>query len=281
MNISTLAKNFYLQHFDELSDEKKFHFATRMKNFFKISDFDSYLQNNIPNQNLAEIFANNDFSRVNFYEQRKPFFEKYDHLYAIEAALFRVNHLKNEYDIDIRQDFLNFYSREKLYALSDALSQDDTALRILSTFAINVICLTEILFPRERNVIKELAQKSLSYDDATPLMVYLNTHIILCDTNFYTRPVQPENLEILRQLIAESAQIIRSNYDEISLDIKLEFLVCAKLVDFDAGVLIERIQLECSKNIDGDFLKDPSKPFRLNTLDGAEHRNVLLIMSGI
>lgn len=276
-----LVKRFYYQHFDELDNDHRFHFATRIKNFFKVNDFDEYLKQNIPSTDLIPIFKNNDCSKVNFYKKRKPFFEKYDHLYAIEAMLFRVNHLKNEYNIDVRDDFLKLVPLEKLYKLSDDLLCDDEALVTLSTFAINVICLTEILFPRGQNVIKKLAQKSLDQPTQNQLTIYLNTHIILCDTNFYTTKIHKENRKILKKLLMESAEIINQNYDETSLDIKLEFLVCAKLVGVNFLKLKHQIKHECSKNLKNGILTDSRKPARLNTLNGAEHRNVLYIMSNL
>lgn len=55
MKLSERAKQTYIERFSELSEVKRFHFATRLKNFQKVSEFDDYLQNNIPPADLAEI----------------------------------------------------------------------------------------------------------------------------------------------------------------------------------------------------------------------------------
>ena len=280
-NLSARAKDYYLAHFDELSPEKKFHFATRIKNFFKVHDFDEFLKNNVPDQNIEQILGDNDYSDVNFLEERKGFFEKYDHLYAIEAALFRVNHLKNEYGIDVREKLTNIYSEEKLHQLGASLLNDSNALETLSTFAINVICLTETLFPSGKDPFKKLIDFAATHEFKNQTaFVYFVTHIILCDTNFYVRPVEPSRAAAYRALLKKFEDIILADFSEISLDAKLEFLVCAKLAGLKSSIR-EKIQNECAKNFAGDFLKDPRKPDRLNMFDGAEHRNVLLIMSGI
>ena len=143
MKLSERAKKTYAERFSELSEVKRFHFATRIKNFYGVSDFNDYLQNNVPKNELSDILDNNDFSEVNFYESRKEFFEKYDRLYSLEAALFRVNHLKNEYDIDIREELTKLYPKEKIFSLCDELLEDTPALRELSTYAVNVLCLSE------------------------------------------------------------------------------------------------------------------------------------------
>lgn len=275
------VKEYYYQHFDELSEEKKFHFATRIKNFFHSHDFDDYLANNIPSQDLAPIFDNNDFSNVNNYAERKPFFEKYPNLYGIEAALFRTNHLLNEYKIDVRDQFQNFCSKERLYALSDELLSDDDAIAVLSTWAVNTICLTEILFPRGQDVVSALGRKSLSLPSSDPaLLVYLFTHIILCDSNFYTRPVQ--KVELSKKLLSRAGELISQNFDSLPLDVRLEFLVCAKMLGVSYPDITQRLKDECTKILEeAPFLIDKRRPSEYQTFNRSEHRNVLFIMSGL
>jgi hypothetical protein len=74
-------------------------------------------------------------------------------------------------------------------------------------------------------------------------------------------------------------RIILENFDAISFDIKFEFLVCAEMVGYSAASK-EKIRVEAEEN-KTDFIVDPRKSDRLNTLDGAEHRNVLYMMSGL
>ena len=60
MKLSERAKQTYIERFSELSEVKRFHFDTRLKNFQKDSEFADYLQNNIPPADLSEILNNND-----------------------------------------------------------------------------------------------------------------------------------------------------------------------------------------------------------------------------
>ena len=58
------VKEYYCEHFSELSPEKQFHFATRMNNFFKAHDFDDYLKQNKPSADIMGVMASKDYSRV-------------------------------------------------------------------------------------------------------------------------------------------------------------------------------------------------------------------------
>lgn len=277
------VRDYYYAHFSELNPDKQFHFATRIKNYFASNDFADYFAHNMPSQDLAPILADNDFSHVNHAAARRPYFEKYDHLYSIEAALFRVNHLLNEYNIDLRSQFTEHVSLDRLYQLSDDLLADTGAIATLSTWAVNVICLTEVLFPRGENAIRALSEKALQLPDdaADPLLlIYLYTHIILCDSNFYTRPVR--ELDLAKKMLDRCAAIIEQNFNELILDVRIEFLVCANMVGTDYPELRSRIADECRQNLsNNDYLIDTRRPASYHTLNGAEHTNVLFIMSGL
>ncbi len=275
------VRDYYYQHFDELTPSNQFHFATRIKNFFGSHDFDDYLETHVPNTDLAKILNDNDFSNINFLELRRPYFEKFPDLFGIEATLFRVNHLLNEYGIDTRADFLKLCSKEKLYRLSDDLLNDTNALAILSTWAVNVICLTELLFPRQKDVFAQLKDKVPDFKKRYPtLLVYYSTHIIICDSNFYTRSLTEPDLA--RQLLDNVASIITDHYDKLSIDAKLEFLVCSNLAHTNYDSLKKRITVECKSILaTSPYLVDYRRPIACQTLDRSEHRNALFIMSGL
>ncbi len=277
------VREYYYRHFGELTPDKQFHFATRIKNYFKSNDFREFFEHYRPSQDLKAILEDNDFTHVNYAELRRPYFEKYPRLYGIEAALFRVNHLLNEYKIDLRTEFLELVPQAELYALADALLADDGAMMTLSTWAVNVICLTEILFPRGHNVVQTLAEKALNLDAKAPnsmLLIYLYTHIILCDSDFYTRPVAEKVLA--HKMLDRCASIIEQNFDTLILDVRIEFLVCANMVGVNYPELRKRIAAECRQNLrQNDYLIDRRRPKTYHTLNGAEHTNVLFIMSGL
>lgn len=259
-----------------------FIFATRLKNFQGAPDFDDYLQNNIPTIDLVKIFQNNDYTEVNFYENRKEFFEKYDRLYPLEAALFRVNHLKNEYNIDIREELTKLYPKADIYKLCDNLLKDEPALKELSTYAVNVICLSEQLYPRESDVVERLCDFVL--DDGAgegQAMVYFVTHIILCSTSFYAQSAPEKYLPKFRAMLAKCEGYVLENFAAMSLDVKLEYLVCVQIIDANTS-LEDAIREECEGSMSPEgYLLDGRRPARLNNLDGAEHRNALFVMSGL
>lgn len=272
------VRDYYKEHFSELSYSKKFHFATRMKNWFKTDEYNEFLATNEPDHNLLSILQNNNYSGVVFYEARKPFFEKYNGLYGLEATLFRVFHLLHEYSVDLREDFLSLYGgKEKLYALCDELRADDDAFFTLTTFLVNVIALTEELFPRNIDIYAEMLEKALSSTQDV-MKVYLYTHIMLCESCFYHKNID-KHLDLYRQALENCDKIISDSFDEISFDMKFEFLVCARMINYNPAVK-EQIRDEAAKNKDG-YIRDPRKIARLNSVDGAEHRNVLYIMSGL
>lgn len=280
------VRNYYYQHFSELSPDKQFHFATRIKNYFHSDDFRDFFANYTPSQDLAAILADNDYSHVNRADLRRPYFEKYDHLYGIEAALFRVNHLLNEYNIDLRDQLIELVPLQSLYNLADQLLADDDAILALSTWAVNVICLTEVLYPRDRNVVQTLAEKALQLGRSSSsasdplLLIYLYTHIILCDSNFYTRPISETTLA--QKMLDRCAQLIEQHFSDLILDVRIEFLVCANMSGVDYPDLRARIAAECAANLqDNPYLIDLRRPQSYYTLNGAEHTNVLYIMSGL
>lgn len=283
------VKDYYYLHFAELNPEKQFHFATRMKNYFKVHDFDDYLINNQPSTNISDIINNNNYSMVNNYDLRKPFFEKYQGIYGIEAALFRVHHLLIEYGIDLRNELVNLYPKDRLYEMADNLINDMDAIGILSTWAINTIYLTEELYPRGKNVIKEMSELVLSSDwDVSPtLLSYMYTHIIICASGFYIKNLaNSKNKECLEKILKKCAKVINNNIDTISLDACVEFLVCCNLVGVQYPELRRKIDSICKdyrKNSPYliNYRRDKTPGSYFHTLNGAEHINALYIMSGL
>ena len=284
------VKEYYYEHFNDLSPDKQFHFATRMKNFFKTQDFDEYLKQNKPSTDIMGVLFNNDYSMATNLNVRKSFFEKYPEIYGMEAALFRVHHLLKEYDEDIRGELTDAYPLEKLYDLSDNLFKDEEALRNLSSWAVNTICLTEELFPRNNNVTTKLAkwvlQSNFDALDAS-LTTYLCTHIVICESEFYTKDLKKSSRrDLMTEVLNKCASIIRKNIDTILLDPCIEYLVCRKMIDIPDTKLeksINTICKDCMRNSPYliDYRRDSTPKSYYHTLDGAEHVNALFIMSGL
>ena len=284
------VKEYYYENFTALSPDKQFHFATRMKNFFKTHDFDDYLKQNKPSKEIKRLLADRDYHRVVNLVQREPFFRKYPELYGVEATLFRVHHLLKEYNEDLRGDLIDLYPLDKLYKLSDSLLDDEEALKALSSLAINTICLSEELFPRNNNAITKLAKWALKSDFSTvdsTLAVYLCTHIVICESEFYTKSIKKSpRRDLMVKLLNKCSDIILANIDTISLDPCIEYLVCCKLVGVSDKKLEEKINAICKEFMHNspyliNYRRDSAPNSYYHTLNGAEHINVLYIMSGL
>lgn len=297
MILSSRIKNYYYQNINSLPIDKQFHFATRMAAWNGDSvafEMLRSLRNTIVEaDNLTDVFgrivSTPQTGRRNAHELRQPFFEKYPSLYGTHAALFRLRHLESVYGVDARQQFFEVCDKKDLDLLYDTLSNDPEALRILSTFAINFMYLYQKIALRNSDAVDAtlFLRAAEGYDLSDKLnlqlKIYLYTHCIIGDSNFYTEQVPAQNLEAYKTMLAELEGLISDNFEFINLDNKLEFLVACRIVGFDSG-LFERIDAECQQSIspEGDFVIDTHNENLQEdkvSFEKSEHRNVLYIMS--
>lgn len=230
---------------------------------------------------------------------RKSSFEKYDRLSFYNKLLFKVVFCDSLYDLDIRPYVRKYVSDKEFTDLFNRLIEDGDAMRMLSTFAINYLYLL-------KNYFKDKISKSsavlvstseimslmdgykaherdgtLKKSTSSKLQVYLLTHAIIGESRFYARPVKGSSYKSFCEKIE---QIITSNYYEISLDNKLEFLVCCKICGYESNIR-KLIEQECQKSVSwaGNFLVDSlntsSSSKTGNCLRISEHRNTLYLMS--
>lgn len=297
MILSSRIKNYYYQNIDSLPLDKQFHFATRMAAWNgddrAFAMLNSLRETIVESDDLSEVFARivstPQTGRRNAHELRQPFFEKYPSLYGTHAALFRLRHLESVYGINARNAFFKACAKDDLDKLFDALSNDSEALRILSTFAINFMYLyRKIALNNPSSVDASLfLDAARGYDLANKLSlqlkIYLYTHCIIGDSNFYTEQVPSENLSTYESMLSELDQLISQNFESINLDNKLEYLVSCRIIGFKSN-LFERIDSECQQSIspEGDFVIDmynENIQEDKTSFDKSEHRNVLYIMS--
>jgi len=298
MNLAHDIYHYYLENQHLLTQDKLFHFATRMAAWngepeaYEIlrKSYDDIVQPALPLETVIQnVLATPQTGRRNAHELRQPFFDKYPKLYGAHLALFRVRHLKSVYNIDATEALFASISEDELTALRDQLLQDKDALLYLSTFAVNFCYLLErvIRGDEESLDITLLYEAGKLYDlsDKThiQLFIYLYTHCIIGESNFYTRKISADKLPVYKKMLADLESVISDNFDTINLDNKLEFLVCARICDY-ASNLYERINGECEKSLSpaGRFLIDihnSNAQADRNDFVKSEHRNVLFIMS--
>lgn len=296
--LATRIRDYYYDHFDELPFDKKFHFASRLAAWNKDPGALSHIQHLAPyfitdsiENDLRELINNPPKAKINAAETRQPYFDRYPDLRGRMLALFRVRHLLYHYDIDARPQLLNIIPKKDLKGMCLDLKNDPQALAVLSTYAINYIFLIEhILFPDKGSSIDDFLDQVLEIGklyrntaEDTLLMIYLFTHCIIGASNFYQSSVSsqehPQYIAMLK-LIEER---LTSNYDEINLDNKCEFLVCCKIIDYQTK-FHQRITEEAHQSVspDGTFIVDTlnsAGQTNKKTFVDSEHRNVLYIMS--
>lgn len=303
MELARSIKDNYYAHLAELPLGKQIHFCTRIAAWEGDQAALEHLRGLRPQfvpepyseeamlHTLSKILAGPATGETNASRLREPYFEKYPTLRTTDNTLFRVRHLLNVYGVDTRPLLLKLVAKEELQQLKEALLADEPAMRILSTYAINLVYLLErVVFEGSDTSGVDLDRfyslgKGYDLDDPQQLQLYIYfyTHCVIGETNFYTNRIPAGLLPTYRQMIVELEAVISGHYDDIHLDNKLEFVVCCRIVGYQSA-LAGRIYEECDKSVsnDGTFLVD-----RHNTnaqsahsdIASSEHRNVLYIMS--
>lgn len=302
MKLHENIKQFYYSHFEQLDIDKRFHFATRLAAWSGDTTAYEHLRAMKPlfvpeplsaaaiRDTLSALVTNPPVANMNASSARKIYFEKYPSLRGIDFALFRVRHLQAVYGIDARDDLLQVVPLKELQALKATLLADHDAMRILSTYAINFLYLVERVLCEDQtsidiNALTELgAGYDLSNRTHIQLYIYLYTHCIIGETNFYTKRIPNHLMSAYKTMVRLLEQTIQAQYDQINLDNKLEFLVCSRIVGYQTA-LFERVFEECARSVSeqGQFLVDrhnANAQSGKTTLSASEHRNVLFIMSG-
>lgn len=304
MNLRQQITDFYWSHVAELPQTKQFHLATRLAAWNNDSAALSLLASLKPlyvpepydsqtvHDSLSELIHNPPVERKNASKLREKYFAKYPELDGLHLALFRVRHLLWVYGTDVRDIFFELASKRHCLSLEQKLHADDDAMRTLSTYAINYTYLLErVILEREQSRaidVKRLYNLGDGYDmdnrSHLQLLIYLYTHCIIGETNFYAHAIPKALLPDYQAMLRRLELVITKHYDDINLDNKLEFLVCCRICSFDSP-LFSRIEDECSKSVSdaGTFLIDRhnnnAQSSRVTFID-SEHRNVLFLMSG-
>lgn len=300
--VSDSVENYYRQNFSYLYD-KQFHFASRMHlwcndkrakkelNGLKID----YLKS--PSQKIRKILSEknvNSGKNLLNKELREKYLKKYPDLLVYNKTLFLNLFANTLFECDLKKIIGNIVPQEKFLVLYKKLSADKKAVAALSTHAINYFYLLQYYLDREKKKINITNPKSYfsiavnsfsgNFKKHLDLRVYLLTHCIIGETYFYSRPINDDK-SVYAGMIKFLEKLISENYFNISLDNKLEFLVCAELCQYNSR-LRKMISAEAERSLSniGNFLIDnindvSKKNISKNCFISAEHRNVLYIMA--
>jgi len=295
------VRSYYLKNIDSLPEDKIFHFLSRLASWSNDKECHELLVSQLPkllpkNANseiinmLQELIKNPPKASINAFETRKKYFDTYPTLRPIIFALFRTRHLKYLYNIETRQQLLELIPNSEMQLLNKKICADKNAIKILSTYAINYIYLTQkILYPEKypKLTLKYFYDLGALYDTTDPeqiqLLIYLYTHCIIGESNFYLQHLSKNSLAVTSKMLFILEKLIQKNYININLDNKLEFLVCCKIANYKTS-LFKIIHKECSNSIspNGMFVIDMHNTRAQKNKSSfitSEHRNVLFIMS--
>ena len=301
MSLAHEIEAYYLAHLDELTPDKRFHFASRLAAWDDDSAARELLVSCQPEYvkasdemlaDIRQLLEHPPEAKINALTERQPFFDTYPELRGRILALFRVRHLRDIYGVDLTQEFLAFVSKDELYAMADRLEADQEAIKVLSTYAINYLYLVRrILYPDGNEGMIRLVETTLGigqrYDTTNPteiqLLIYLYMHCIIGAANFYHDEIAEDEREPYLEMVRQLEVVIGQNFETVNLDNKFEFLVCCRMLGYDTPLFV-RIHDEAARSIsaNGTFVVDTWNHNAQSdkvTLSDSEHRNVLYIMS--
>lgn len=292
MDLADSIRSYYFSNFDKLSKPRQFHFASRLAAWESSAEAAEKLHllrdYMLPSstKNMLSRLLQSPLGRIYEDNKRRPFFDKYAQLHGINLALFRLRHLKEIYGIDLRDTFWELVSRQELIKLNQGLRGDAEALRWLSSFAVNHLYLSELLFGDEFQLEPEIflnASRGFDLDDPVQLNlnIYLFTHCIIADSNFYCRFAPAEREPVYSGMLGIMDRLVGS--DAAKLDVELEYLVANRILGRNSTLeeMIYR-RLPDLLSPEGSYLierRNSQTNRKSNSLDASEHRNVLYIMS--
>src|SRR5262249_36510383 len=158
--------------------------------------------------------------------------------------LFKVLFSESIYGLDIREYVAEYVSDEQLIDLFNKLKADKEAICVLSTHAINYFYTLRYYFKNRPELLRALsvhfndlmmldgfydkltARHVVDGPTAVKLAIYTLTHAVIGQSQFYQRKVTQT---AYKNLCLELERIIINHYADVTLDNKLEFLVCCAI----------------------------------------------------
>lgn len=300
MNIlSNSVYRYYFSHFDELTLDKQFHFVSRLYavcNDKQAKEKLLQLQapligNNTALQVLSTIQSGAMFpllpGNAELLQARAPYIEKYPQLRDTSRLLYWSAMLSYAYQFESKEALTSLIPSDDLEDLYQDLLRDHSAVATLSTHAVNYLYVYKRFYKHESGPDPSLFSTILSnqshYDYSDPvqlrLAVYMVTHAIIADTVFYFEPVPKDHVIQHRNNLEQLETILTNRLDLLSLDTKLEFILCCKLVG-RRSTLESDIINEVNSNISesGTFITSGNRMNDESTVQNSEHRNALYLM---
>lgn len=293
--------DYYLSIQKDLSAEKRFHFLSRLHLWLKEPQYRDYVESLKP----SFIVEKETSITYPFFEKiernkthipytnagivRRPYDQAYPRLRKINKYLFHALFLYTVYGYDSRQELSNFKDLENLDELAASLIEDEPAIAILSTHAINFFYIYRGFLQQRENQIDldkiiKIGGSFYDLDNRThlKLLIYLFTHCIIGESYFYYRTIPKQKVKKYREMLDYLDHVIASRYFQVNLDCKLEFLVCCRILNYKSKIEpIIRNEAISSGNEKKQFIIDTYNQDAGNkiTPQTSEHRNILFILS--
>jgi RimK family alpha-L-glutamate ligase len=213
--------------------------------------------------------------------------------YAVYPRVLVVNYLlfywflcKSVYKRDVRKFVQEAVGDEELKDLRERMEVDEEKVRGLATGGVNFFYLTSeyLGLPNPKlSWVVELSGRLEEKPGERELRpwFYSLTHMIIGESLFYTRKIidDPKLCEVIVQKLETQ---IEEHFFGVSLDMKMEFLVCCRLCDYESR-LKKMIMNEAKKSLSplGNFLVDTANDWRnrhTHKMVQAEHRNILYLL---
>lgn len=104
--------------------------------------------------------------------------------------------------------------------------------------------------------------------------MYGLTHVIICDTYFYLQ--RPSNF--WKPLVQDLNTLLLKYYKDLSLDLKVETLLCSLLFESNVEDVTSKVLLEASTNFNEDIKVIDNKKQKKLSHGSAEHTNALFLL---
>lgn len=267
-----ISKIFY-QRRAELEGVVRYRYLIRTKIFEKrdieLLEFDNYFGANDKMDFVRSIRSHSRRLLDKASGERKEYLNKYPWVMEYEQILLREMWLKSIFGIEKSHDLID-------NTLIEELACDRDGIVCLSTHAINTIIIAQKKRGRELIPLSELVswlEESRKYGSTA--LVYYFTHCVIATSGFYTQNLSTNEKLILSKAAKVVEREIEANFDLVTLDAKIEFMLVAKICGYQAR-LGKKIDVEIAGSLHSEgYIDDPRAP--RHDINQALHRNMLYL----
>lgn len=299
--------NYYMFSYPYLHRES-FHFASRLYLWSQKPEFKTLIDQFTKNHDLFDLESGRIEERIksSLFDEpvyktdkvskkrqlRRELKNKYPMLKKYSEVMTTYFFAKVLYNFDITELVQKYIKTSDLQELFDVVKNDKEVIATTTTTCVNFLYFTKfylkslgISLELNGKYFLDIAKEKLVENNKSTLdtKIYLLTHTLLGESEFYSKKMNLEDWS--KEILDYLEQAISENYFNCKLDMKLEFLVCAKLYNFQSK--LENIILNEADNSlgqMGNYLLDQDTKNDKRVGENvyyAEHRSVLYLMCNL